>query len=102
MVRVLATHDEEITNAYKTLSSKRAQTPVVIVETDGGYFLYRFPITRALYRTTGQVIDCVKMTVTEAADTDDPSTYDGSKPVIVPQKVVDKAQELSGGLEVIK
>lgn len=95
MVYIEYNSNEEITSVTE---ETRNELKGVEVETDGGYFVYWIPyidMSEKTYGPDGFVLDLFYMEIEENPN-GNTSIYSGDDAVGVPNKVVNKAEEVSG------
>lgn len=100
MVYVREDSTEKVTDSYKKTDNG---VEGVMVETEGGYFKYWFPIVDPSEKyniESEKVLDVLSseanFRLIEAEGEDNESIYTGQDNVTIPRKVVDRAEELSG------
>lgn len=94
MVKVREDNKETITDWYE---ETRGKTRGIVVETEDGYFEYWFPIIQAPdYVEREKALSAFKMEIVEAPDSENASRFTGTSSIIIPKKVVEKAEEEAG------
>jgi energy-converting hydrogenase A subunit M len=100
MVYVREDSNEKVTDSYKKTNNG---VKGVMVETEEGYFKYWFPIVEPSEKysiDSEKVLDVLSseanFRLIEAEGEENESVYNGHDNVTIPQKVVDRAKEVSG------
>lgn len=97
MVYVKEDPTEEVTDSYITSENG---VELAVVECDEGYFIYKIPVVDApdYADIEGEVLDFASsdMKIIEAPGQSNETVHDGHSSLNVPQKVADRAEEITG------
>lgn len=96
MVYINEDRSEEVTDSYMSTENG---IEFAIIETDGGYFIYKIPVVDSpdYADIDGKILDFATsdMEIIEAPNQENETVHDGLSELTVPQKVADEAEDIS-------